>query len=294
MASRPTRSRRLPPRQQPEQQSRAKWTMPLTKILVDLMVDQVHKGNRQNHSFGKKAWKSISDDFHKKTGLKWEEQLKNRYAVLRRQYSIVKLLLDQSDFKWDETTGTIMAADEVWDRFIMEHPDAEPMRSAGCPIYKQLCTIFSEPGTNGEYKWSDEREIPCPEPLSIFKEEPLSESEDEADTDDERDKFQSTIPSGTVTRKRGRKGIDDVIANAILEMAAASKLRTAAVRQYNDRYSITDCIRLLDETQGIDEQVYFAALNLFNNPNARETFLSLKADKRWMWLCSKCSTLSCS
>ena len=119
MASRPTRSRRLPPRQQPEQQSRAKWTTPLTKILVDLMVDQVHKGNRQNHSFGKKAWKSISDDFHKKTGLKWEEQLKNRYAVLRRQYSIVKLLLDQSDFKWDETTGTIMAADEVWDRFIM-------------------------------------------------------------------------------------------------------------------------------------------------------------------------------
>ena len=40
-----------------------------------------------------------------------------------------------------------------------EHPDAEPMRSAGCPIYRQLCTIFSEPGINGEYKGSDEREI---------------------------------------------------------------------------------------------------------------------------------------
>ena len=66
--------------------------------------------------------------------------------------------------------------------------------------------------------------------MSIFKEEPLSESEDETDTEDEQDKFQSTVPSGTVTHKRGRKGIDDVIANAILEMVSVSKLRIAAVR----------------------------------------------------------------
>ncbi|KAL7231279.1 hypothetical protein ACSBR2_009528 [Camellia fascicularis] len=294
MASRSTRSRRPPPRQQPEQQSRAKWTAPLTKILVDLMVDQIHKGNRQNHSFGKKAWKCTSDDFHKKTGLKWDkEQLKNRYAVLRRQYSIVKLLLDQSDFKWDETTGTIMAEDEVWDKFIKEHPDAETMKTAGCPIYRQLCTLFSEPGTNGEYNGSAEQEIPCPKPLTMFQEEPSSE--DAADMEDENDKFQSMTPSGsTVGRKRGRKGVDDAIANAILEMASASKLRAAAIQQVNDRFSITDCVKVLDEMQGVDERVYFAALDLFNNPNARETFLSLKVDKRLTWLCSKCSSLSSS
>lgn len=122
MATRSTRLRKLPPRQQPEQQSpqsRAKWTTPLTQILVDLMVDEVHKGNKKNYSFGKKAWKSITDEFYKKTGLKWDkEQLKNRYAVLRKQYTIAKLLLEQSDFKWDETTGTITATDEVWDRII--------------------------------------------------------------------------------------------------------------------------------------------------------------------------------
>lgn len=116
MASRPTRLRRQ--YQQHEQQPRAKWTASLTKILAELMVDQVRQGNRQNNSFGKKAWKYMCDEFFKKTGLKWDkEQLKNRYAVLRRQYVIVKSLLDQSDFSWDDNTGIITATDEAWDNY---------------------------------------------------------------------------------------------------------------------------------------------------------------------------------
>uniref|UniRef100_A0A5B7AUX4 Myb/SANT-like domain-containing protein n=1 Tax=Davidia involucrata TaxID=16924 RepID=A0A5B7AUX4_DAVIN len=299
MASRSTRSRRPATMPQPEQQSRAKWTTSLTKILAELMVDQVQRGNRQNNSFGKKAWKYMCDEFYKKTGLKWDkEQLKNRYAVLRKQHVIVKSLLDQSDFKWDEATGAIMAMDEVWDRYIMEHPDAEIIRSGGCPIYKQLCTIFSEMGTDEEYNGLAEHKegtpylIPCPEPLSTFQMVPSLKSEEEAGMADDEDKFQPIIPPSTGGRKRARKGIDDVIVNALSEMAAASKLRAVAIKQHNDRFSITDCVKALDEMQGVDEQVYYAALDLFNNPNAREIFLSLKVDKRLTWLCSKCSALS--
>lgn len=118
MASRVTRSRRLPPQQQ-EQQPRARWTTSLTKILADLMVHQVHQGNKQSNSFNKKAWKYICDEFHSKTGLKWDkEQLKNRYSVLRRQYSTVKSIIEHSDFSWDESTGSIMAKEEVWAEYI--------------------------------------------------------------------------------------------------------------------------------------------------------------------------------
>lgn len=117
MASRVTRSRRQPTQQQ-EQQSRARWTASLTKTLADLMIDQVQKGNRHKNSFGKKAWRYMCDEFYKKTGLKWDkEQLKNRYAVLRRQYVTVRSLLDQSDFSWDESSGTIIAKDEAWTEY---------------------------------------------------------------------------------------------------------------------------------------------------------------------------------
>ncbi|XP_030974227.1 L10-interacting MYB domain-containing protein-like isoform X1 [Quercus lobata] len=292
MSSRVTRSRREPPQQ--DDQARARWTTSLTKILADLMINQVQKGNRQKNSFSKKAWRYISAEFYKKTGLKWDkEQLKNRYAVLRRQYITVKSLLDQSDFSWDEFTGTIIAKDEAWTEYIRGHPDAETLKHSGCPIYKELCLIFSESAANGKHDSFAEDEggspsIQCADPLSMHPES-MSDSDEVDDIIDDHKTTQPTTPCSTANRKRGRKGMDDVIAGAIMEMAAASKLRTAAMLQCNARHTIADCIRELDEMQGVDEKVYLAALDLFNKPNAREIFLSLKGDKRLIWLHSKCA-----
>lgn len=128
------------------------------------------------------------------------------------------------------------------------------------------------------------------EPLSMHRGE--SSSSDSDEVDGIADDCNATQPTTCTTgnRKRGPKGIDDVIAGAIMEMAAASKQRTAAIHQFNARYTITDCIKELDEMIGVDEQVYFAALDLFNKPNAREVFLSLKGDKRLIWLRGKCAT----
>jgi hypothetical protein len=39
--------------------------------------------------------------------------------------------------------------------------------------------------------------------------------------------------------------------------------------------------------QGLDQRIYFFALDLFENPNARETFISLKNEKRLPWLQGK-------
>lgn len=39
----------------------------------------------------------------------------------------------------------------------------------------------------------------------------------------------------------------------------------------------------------VDAEVYVAALNLFNNPNAIKTLLSLKCEKRLIWLHRKCA-----
>ncbi|XP_014519647.1 L10-interacting MYB domain-containing protein isoform X1 [Vigna radiata var. radiata] len=304
MAGQFTRSRRLETQQQ--EQSRARWTTSLTKILATLMVDQVHKGNKHNNLFNKKAWKYICDEFYSKTGLKWDkEQLKNRYSVLRRQYSIVKSILDQSDFSWDESTGSITANDEIWAEYIkrfQKHPDAEIVKTGGCPIFKELCTIFSEPATNGkhEYVAASEGEhtsvTPCLEPLNTHHEESSSESQDEEDANDPQT-VQPTTPTGISKRKRGRKGIDEAIADAIFEMASASKMRAAAIEQQIARFSMADCIRDLDLMQGVDQHLYFAAVDLFNKPNAREIFLSLKKDKRLTWLRGKCSiasNLSCA
>lgn len=180
-----------------------------------------------------------------------------------------------------------------WNNTVQEHPDAETLRSTGCPIYKKLCTIFSETDPNGHNgSFEHEESIQCPQPLSVFQEDKSSsESEEVEDTVYDQDKCGSIIPCYDGGRKRGRMGIDDVIASAVTEMAAASKMRATAIKQHNERFSITDCVHALDEMQSVDDRVYFAALDLFNNRTAREIFLSLKVDKRLTWLHSKCSVL---
>lgn len=173
--------------------------------------------------------------------------------------------------------------------------------------------IFSEPLTNGNHDQpaEQEEEVPSSVPLketlnAVQQEESPSESEDEDDVADNQEMVQPATHVATTTmhststttgsenitagnRKRGRKGIDDAIAGAILHMAAASRLRTAAIKRISERYSVADCVKELDAMQGVEEGVYFAALDLFDSPNAREIFLSLKGEKRMIWLLCKCN-----
>lgn len=180
---------------------------------------------------------------------------------------------------------------------IEEHPDADTLRSAGCPIYKQLCRIFSEKSGRNENTNGSTEKAGLADHTSNLTEDISTESEEVADVANEQEKSQCVDPSATTntgSRKRGRKGIEDMLADAILEMASASKMRAEAIRQCSQRYSVSKCVNALDELQGVDETVYFAALDLFNDPIAREIFLSLKVDKRLMWLQGKCKLLPSS
>lgn len=133
-----------------------------------------------------------------------------------------------------------------------------------------------------------------PSALSTFvQDEASSRLEEDLNMLDGHNKRHSATPSSTGRRKRNRKGSGgDAIADAILEIAAASKLRATAMMKNDDPFSISKCVKVLDDIHGIDERLYFVALDLFENPNARETFISLKSEKRLTWLQGKCSAPS--
>ncbi|KAJ6392274.1 hypothetical protein OIU77_026097 [Salix suchowensis] len=98
-------------------------------------------------------------------------------------------------------------------------------------------------------------------------------------------------PSETPSSEQNTRDeeLNKAMAEALLEMVAASKWREVAARHIEERFTITNCIKALDEIQKIDQQLYFAALDLFEDPTVRETFLSLKGDDlRLTWLQGKC------
>ncbi|GAA0167022.1 hypothetical protein LIER_22048 [Lithospermum erythrorhizon] len=268
--------------------SRAKWTTSLTKVLVDLMVDQVTKGDNPRRFLTKKAWKVICSGFYKKTGLNWDvDQLKSRHAILRRQYLSVNALLSSKNFTFDQSKGSIVAKKALWEKYIEEHPDAETLKTNGFPFYKQVCRLFSETAScskTPELKETATASIVC---INSSQNKVSSSEPEEVKRIDEKVKKEPGC-SADVTPKRGRQGMNGLIAKGIMEMALASKLTAVAITRCNEKFSIANSVKALDELQGINEEEYYAALDLLDNYNAREIFLSLKADKRLAWLRNKC------
>lgn len=102
---------------------RTVWTPEMDRYFIDLMLEQVNKGNKfDDHLFSKRAWKHMTSLFNAKFKFQYEKDvLKNRHKTLRNLYKAVKNLLDQRGFSWDETRQMVTAENNVWDEYIKVH-----------------------------------------------------------------------------------------------------------------------------------------------------------------------------
>ncbi|XP_010521713.1 PREDICTED: uncharacterized protein LOC104800545 isoform X2 [Tarenaya hassleriana] len=94
--------------------------------------------------------------------------------------------------------------------------------------------------------------------VTYVDDEPSSGSGDDANVVDGQNR---STPSASCLRKRTRKASSgDAIVEAMLEIASASKMRAAALtKKKEDRFSISKCIKVLDEIQELDEMELMAA-----------------------------------
>ncbi|KAJ0086587.1 hypothetical protein Patl1_09558 [Pistacia atlantica] len=198
---------------------------------------------------------------------------------------------------------------DLWED-IAAQPRPDTIKVKDCPIYEQLCAIFTDSSPDGKYAQSSHFEgfdksfghnnvilNSVPEAETQHPENPSSSRliqgnalspEKVTKNVAERKRKQQSETRTSLGQSRRDQEILKAMAGAMLEMVAASKLRTGMTTQIDERFSITNCIKALDEMEAIDEQLYFAALDLFDDPNLRETFISLKGDKiRLTWLQGK-------
>ena len=190
-------------------------------------------------------------------------------------------------------------------------PRPEPVKIKDCPIYEQLCTIFTDSSADGKYAQSSHFEgldkavakdtgglTSCSEGGSTHPDNPstsrlaqidsLSEKLTKSVAEKKRKRPSETQSS--LDQNRKDEEMSEAMAGAMLDMLAAWRSRrTIATKRSDNKFSITNCIKALDEIEDIEEWLYFAALDLFEDPNLRETFISLKGGKmRLTWLQGKC------
>ncbi|KAJ6349672.1 hypothetical protein OIU77_007118 [Salix suchowensis] len=85
--------------------------------------------------------------------------------------------------------------------------------------------------------------------MANVDEDGSSGSGDDVNMLDGHNKHQSVTPGVSGCGKRSCEATGDVIVDAMLEIAAASKMRAAAIMKNEDQYSISKCIKVLDEMQ---------------------------------------------
>ncbi|KAK1412492.1 hypothetical protein QVD17_33789 [Tagetes erecta] len=131
-------------RQKNSDRLRTIWTLEMDRYFIDLMIEQVEKGNRiDDHLFSKKAWKHMTTLFNTKFEFHYEKDvLKNRHKTLRTLYKAIHNLLSLNGFSWDQTRHMVTADNQVWDDHIKEHPHARSYRIKTIPYYYNLCQIY--------------------------------------------------------------------------------------------------------------------------------------------------------
>lgn len=99
--------------------TRANWTATMERYFIDLMLDQMDRGNRLGHTFNKQAWTDMLSIFNAKFGCKYDrDALKSQYTNLWKQYNDVKNLLEQNEFSWDGVRKLVVAPPIVWDAYL--------------------------------------------------------------------------------------------------------------------------------------------------------------------------------
>lgn len=91
----------------------------MDRCLIDLMLEQVDRGNKIGETFTEQAWADIAESFNAKFRLQTDMfMLENRYILMMKERDDINNILNLGGFAWDEENQIIVAEDEYWEAYI--------------------------------------------------------------------------------------------------------------------------------------------------------------------------------
>ncbi|XP_022757921.1 L10-interacting MYB domain-containing protein isoform X2 [Durio zibethinus] len=290
--------------------TRTNWQPPMDRFFLDLMLEQMQKGNQIDGVFRKQAWIEMIASFNAKFGFNYDmDILKNRYKTLRRQYNVIKNLLELDGFAWDDTRQMVTADDSVWQEYIKGHTDARQFMTRPVPYYKDLCLICSDLYPDE----SDRFSLQCVEPQNgVLEMKPrvaTKSSQSRAASVSSEDEIGDVLEPATVgsrtigsnlkykrqlenqlnaTHSKKSRGEDDRMATALREMATAVSSLTEKKDDGNSNsVSIENVITAVQALPDVDEDLILDACDFLEDEIKAKTFLALDVKLRKKWLLRK-------
>ncbi|TYH05001.1 hypothetical protein ES288_A08G050200v1 [Gossypium darwinii] len=290
--------------------TRMYWQPPMDRFFIDLMLEQLQNGNQIDGVFCKQAWTEMIASFNAKFGFNYDvEILKNRYKTLRRQYNVIKNLLQLDGFTWDDDRQMVIADDSVWQDYIKGHKDARQFMTRPVPYYKDLCLICNSPYPDG----SDCFSLQCTDPENRVQEVKLGQAtkcspspvtsvsgEDEiGDVLEPAHRDSNTNGSNLKCKRQPEnrlnsahtkksRGEDDDMASALREMASVvSSLAEKKDDGNTNSIPIENVITAVQALPDMDEDLILDACDLLEDEIKAKTFMALDVKLRKKWLLRK-------
>lgn len=100
------------------ERAKTDWTASMDQFFIELLLDQLGRGNQVDNGFNKNAWTDMLALFNAKFGCQHGRRvLKNRFKKLLKYYRDITNLIKQG-FSWDEQQQMLLADDDVWNAYV--------------------------------------------------------------------------------------------------------------------------------------------------------------------------------
>ncbi|GMP22013.1 hypothetical protein CsSME_00000200 [Camellia sinensis var. sinensis] len=138
---------------------KASWDNDSIRVFLQLIANEITKGNRPFLVLSQAGYKSLARKFEKKIGRKHgQKQLKNKYMSLKKQWQAWTKLIDSSKgvsgIGFNSDTGMFQAHEEWWDKMESVNKMCAKFRKKSLEHRELMETVFMGTSTTGKHHWT--------------------------------------------------------------------------------------------------------------------------------------------
>ncbi|XP_062079451.1 L10-interacting MYB domain-containing protein-like [Humulus lupulus] len=262
------------------------WTQKHEEIFIELMEEEVLKGNKNTTTFTKQSWKYIKEELCGRAKRNYSDmQLRNKYNQLKQKHKDFKSLLKETGMGYNAVIGEVSATDEVWDKLIRVNKSAKRFRKKCCKFYEKLCTIFGDTTATGSIAHPSTRSPSNDDDATSISPSTMNE-ESGFDEDGNKRRGKSTATSNSRSVKRAK--FSSALADALATYNETAKRKTELIERSmttsTSHYLLDESVEALNQIDGISGEVYAKAIEKFENEVSRALFLKMPEHRRIDWL----------
>ncbi|PLW47591.1 hypothetical protein PCASD_08165 [Puccinia coronata f. sp. avenae] len=123
------------------------WTGPMEVMLLELYVQEVEKGKRNNNGFQNTSHQHVAQQLREafpetKFLLDYNKCKSKLNQSFRCDYNLFLALKEASRFGWDEIFCEFTSSKDVWERYVAVHPNTQKFWGIPFPKFQNLDKIF--------------------------------------------------------------------------------------------------------------------------------------------------------